>query len=747
MVMAARFVGRNQWTAAAAASKPQQQHQQQQQQQQQQQHQQHQQQQQRHPWSTEQNTPWMLADYFIKLGIQQRRGNSEKWMAAEAQVDLFLCSNPDCDVIGDILMVDEKTSSTDAAGNQSTTEQKSQHSVAWGLAFSTVGDTLLTSPHSTARQITASHAVDANFTVLGAMWGSGNASTIQEIHYSMDVPVWTASNKSMLPEVSMPPGPDLLPERFRDDLASDYLQNLQAQQEWHVPGNPNTMPLSVFARLLAQNLTDYGTLSYGVFKARELLSADRRLVLGSTPAIILQETDSQPGITRCVLIILPRANQWMDEHGWNTSHVECLAQDISTMPMYVFDSYFYQAQFLGNRSKTTYISGSNQHSPDQADPVQQFGGGDLPKNITLQEVEMVVPFSHPMQPAQSFEEYKLAGFYGVSLSCVDRALYVNKMSWSGCEANFIRTQHYTGCVQTCFERMHKDPLYTCGNCSALEVGTATIAAYLIGKQYITPSAYLQEKLLALHFMHDWTVQRFWSMEKAVPWCQHSSYGLKPYRLDRHKDLFYPLNYMIRVGLTGLQNNTNYTTAWHESWAQNHTHENTIKDIMSVVIMCHYWDQQGVGYANRAWVGGGSQRIMGFPPTKSVLELLQVQLLDLAHPPAYFGEGFKWLDYQAAWSDVAVVSRQKRLRHGIEAVVLDAMRILQQQASIELATADATKTVAGAVLDIVMTLISSIAMASGCKDVAALFLAVLCKCCCTRPTRSQTTQCSSTLPSF
>uniref|UniRef100_A0A383VTW0 Uncharacterized protein n=1 Tax=Tetradesmus obliquus TaxID=3088 RepID=A0A383VTW0_TETOB len=92
--MAARFVGLQLPPMASAASHtPQQQGSKQQQQQN---HHQQQQQQQRHPWSTEQNTPWMLADYVIKLDVQQSRANSEKRIMAEAQVDLFLCSNPGC---------------------------------------------------------------------------------------------------------------------------------------------------------------------------------------------------------------------------------------------------------------------------------------------------------------------------------------------------------------------------------------------------------------------------------------------------------------------------------------------------------------------------------------------------------------------------------------------------------------------------------------------------------------------------
>ncbi|WIA41043.1 hypothetical protein OEZ86_004680 [Tetradesmus obliquus] len=139
----------------------QQQQQQMEEQQQQQQQQRQQQQQQRHPWSTDQNTPWMLADYFIKLDAQQHRANSEKRIAAEAQVDLLLCNNPNCDVVGDIMMVYNVSS-----GVATTNSSNGQGNTTWGLAFSTFGNTMLTTPHSTASAFISSHDVDASQTQL-----------------------------------------------------------------------------------------------------------------------------------------------------------------------------------------------------------------------------------------------------------------------------------------------------------------------------------------------------------------------------------------------------------------------------------------------------------------------------------------------------------------------------------------------------------------------------------------------------
>lgn len=150
------------------------------------------------------------------------------------------------------------------------------------------------------------------------------------------------------------------------------------------------------------------------------------------------------------------------------------------MPMYVFDSYFYQAQFLGNRSTTTFISRSRKH----AHTLHAFGGGVVPNDTTLQEVKMLVPFSHPMQPLRDSEQqYDIDGAYSVSLTCDDAALYRSSMSWAGGGRRFIETQHSSGCIMSCASKnVRYNTSSSCGRCSVLEVGTATVAAYPISRR-------------------------------------------------------------------------------------------------------------------------------------------------------------------------------------------------------------------------------------------------------------------------
>lgn len=105
--------------------------------------------------------------------------------------------------------------------------------------------------------------------------------------------------------------------------------------------------------------------------------------------------------------------------------------------------------------------------------------------------------------------------------------------------------------------------------------------------------------------------------------------------------------------------------------------------MSIVSMCHYWDRQGVGFADRAWVGNASQRLARLAPTGSVLELLEVQVLDLEGPPVrIYGPSRKTSNEELAWSDLAVLGmvNKDRLRQGIKVVVHDVKRILLQQAT-------------------------------------------------------------------
>jgi hypothetical protein len=53
------------------------------------------------PWSTEPNIPWLVADYFISMSKSQSLGSVWKAIKGRAQLDLLLCSDPDCTVLAD----------------------------------------------------------------------------------------------------------------------------------------------------------------------------------------------------------------------------------------------------------------------------------------------------------------------------------------------------------------------------------------------------------------------------------------------------------------------------------------------------------------------------------------------------------------------------------------------------------------------------------------------------------------------
>lgn len=326
---------------------------------------------------------------------------------------------------------------------------------------------------------------------------------MQEVHYNIGAPVWVSNAKDLISILASFDQPSRS-ERHDGSLRS-LSQSKQGTPLSADPpiskGNPNTMTLLAFAGLLGLNLAGWSSLHNGVYNARLLHAHTAKnplftLITPKSP----RTTGSRLGIVHCVLIILPRS-QWMDEHGCHTSHAECLGEDINTMPMYVFDSYFYQAQFLGNRSTTTFISRSRKH----AHTLHAFGGGVVPNDTTLQEVKMLVPFSHPMQPLRDSEQqYDIDGAYSVSLTCDDAALYRNSMSWAGGGRRFIETQHSSGCIMSCASKnVRYNTSSSCGRCSVLEVGTATVAAYPISRRTDVSSDPLQARLLALHYMHNW----------------------------------------------------------------------------------------------------------------------------------------------------------------------------------------------------------------------------------------------------
>lgn len=82
--------------------------------------------------------------------------------------------------------------------------------------------------------------------------------------------------------------------------------------------------------------------------------------------------------------------------------------------------------------------------------------------------------------------------------------------------------------------------------------------------------------------------------------------------------------------------------------------------------------------------------------------------------------------QGTWSHAYLLNSPDGVLPAIETVVSDVISILLEQANIEMAKSDATKTLAAAWMDIITTTVASIAVAAGCSEIVTLFSTVLCR---------------------
>lgn len=254
------------------------------------------------PYTTDPNTPWMVADLVMTVTKDQARVDSWKGVSTEAQVDLFLCSDPSCDET----MVDMQSVVRDG-----TTQEAS-----WSL-----GLTVLQTPSGMLHRWKS--------TLLGFAQGH-----IREGMRSL------ASGKPPLVDAVVG-----FSAAAREGLDIQQVHWLPLNRTWQSAQEVlwNVAPLRMQTRLFGRGNDPMHHMRYGVYKATEIAGdtfkvdearlAKHELTLvtmGATP-----EEKSQieryyrmmsPGMLKgaCVLIIYPR-HQRMAAGGWNVSDPECMA--------------------------------------------------------------------------------------------------------------------------------------------------------------------------------------------------------------------------------------------------------------------------------------------------------------------------------------------------------------------------------------------------------------------------------------
>jgi hypothetical protein len=527
------------------------------------------------PFSTEPNTPWLLADYMIIANNNQTRFDSWRAAVGEAQIDVLLCGDADCKVLIDVQRVAGRDGSAPL------------------LALTLSGiSTMLATGLGTVRSLQG--AAVSNIKIQGVAPDVVGTVVIQEIAWRAQRPLWI---------VDQPDGD---------------------------PPLANVLPAKATAML--QRTGAWSSMRYGHYKAdivlpgkhedREYLHREGRKGNSAYPTI-------------CITLIWP-AFTWLEEHGWGMSDHECeqkfkattasLSRSSGQPTVYVFDSYVPQARIISNDTNVTRV-------------------------LTM------LPFASTREIEWS-------------------TIASNAGAFTADKDGFPATHAGIGCILPCRETSTKEHrngiFFDCpGNCTVLNVGTATIAAVPL---------YNLDAVASEQAFH-----RFFEMlktirEGSVPWCRADAWGDNMFE-------------------------TRALTALAQAFDGNN----------QILANCSFWDSVGVGFAHKGWnlTHGRS------PPHTMQQDNLQAlvnisSFYNLVRPA---GNQLR-LGHMQVPLDLSLIEMAMRT------LLADASRLLEQQLAQELATLDGTKTWKGALLDLSVTLVALVAMSSGQQDIINWFKRML-----------------------
>lgn len=640
--------------------------------------------------SSDPGTPWLLADYLVDMTQSESSGDKEKHVHAVAQVDLFLCSDQQCNEVGDIQHVKViSPHAGDVCDKQ------------MALGLSTLLGTVLVAPLGTASDVATAEvqAIDNH-----SKAASGYNMTVKEVIY-----------KSSTPSL------------------------------WHVNGPEpllDPMPMGVMARLFAaynsgnkQALKPKWPLMYGAYKATVVYSEwDKNSYPLMEPFVtdggnmpectshikcVMHNTSFCPNTlsgwrcqrsnaSQCVVLILPVNNKWMNDHGWNESDADCMSQVNDTTPVYIFDSYFYQAQFLNGRAELGPLGVGSDNAGLKGDC-----GADvvscLSRRLNYTNITMQPPYNTSVDVVNDTASFLDAqpGTYGLTSKC-PKELGLSVASSMSCK--HFTTQQRAGC------------LTGSSNCVVLAIGSATILARVVpfawsdGKiplvmptnpRSSSPEYRSGLQLLALSVQRD-DMAKQGQYSRRPPWCElpwspHDAF------FQREDACFKELSGGDCLNLTDVfifgsqPSNESLHPCFRKSLARD----------------CDWWDKQGVGYARRP----GSKQ-----PTQSnrpLLELFQPRWFLLGVSSTYTSpdckqdEQYKY-DTMVLGRDVGAYELHNFVQQSADGIVQNVRRLLVQQVVQELALTESTVSLFGCLAALGLTLVSIVAMAAGLKDMYELF---------------------------
>lgn len=413
----------------------------------------------------------------------------------------------------------------------------------------------------------------------------------------------------------------------------------------------------------------------------------------------------------CINLLWP-SHPWMEAHGWGRSDANChtefqaaevegyLRHDesgtrfVSGPSTHFFDSYFPQAHILGNRTQVSSIV---------------TWWDEFTSNITITHytratyVHNTTRLDEPVhlqwgEDAVSYSRY--AGCYSMTLS------------WG--DPSYVVTQQQDGCILPCSMEQYTLPPFVpfvdCpGRCLVLSVGSASIAAPgLFGTYFSNTTMAHIEKLRA-----------YSSSEYYLPWCSRTVMRGHSVRSHLHN----LEGQFISVLLSGINAPPSFDANGTLDDARFHWMGGTTSGI---VMNCTMWDSLNVGFAN------GSEPPWAPPHPTASKTVPAHAFADIS--TQFWQSVDDWRrgiigDINELVQSFGTLVPVALLEAAVQSIVADAVRLLQRHASQELATTDYTKSREGAFLDISVTLVAAVAMASGCADIQTCLRALLDVCSC------------------
>ena len=400
----------------------------------------------------------------------------------------------------------------------------------------------------------------------------------------------------------------------------------------------------------------------------------------------------------CVTIVWP-LHPWLIERGWNSSDRGCvekyqamLADRKGPLPqVYLFDSYVPQAHVLLNPR----LAGALGLWKSITVP-NRYGGGFRPTYnisfLTGSPADLATPLFKEALPVIPDVTGRLSMTLG--------------------SEQYSATQEIDGCLTPCAESSRSRWANSsvagrdCGRCDVLVVGTAVIAvreALPVRRGIDDVTKYYSAAIHKLQYYASFDPN---DTDENLPWCTNWQ---KP--LESANKMLYAED------LASNGSGAHVVLFANGSKTQNMTHAAEEASKGGILYNCSLLGSLSLGYVNRTWDKDG-KIVPGC-----------VGDVECVNSTTAFVQSLLWMSMEKRPGDEDVwparagifpmqegVIDPESIELGVQRVVQQAAGVLRKHATQELATTDATRSWLGALLDLSVTIVAIVAMASGLRDV-------------------------------